>query len=643
MTVEIYGNSKDCIDFALNQNGITIDKIIITRDEFVEKLANPQTIQALLRGCSQLTTEEQFKKLLNNEEVQEALKTPINPDYVRNLSQKFQEFFSSFDQVELKNYSFMNSMNSDTFNITLRTQSNCQFSIYNIDKNALQSSFEEVFSKYFNSLSTLLSVNELQFQIEITKFDDYKKVFNLYKQGSKLLLFSQLGLPVEVQGSLYQVYGEQYSSYKNVLFYNEAKQEVMYCKQGSKLGYEQVHIKGKILEEQELISIHQTTSSLNDVIVEGYINHKGKVQLTHIQVFTLPIEESFEDKLLLYKSTKISENTHQLVDAENTQNISLIPFHEVDLSTPHPKFVILRNSAEFKSALSSRVFEKVDGVLFTFSIFSHQLLTICSNLNITYIISKKEFSKSQDSQINWSTLEITNLNQNSSDALQDSQINPFSSILPQKTQETIDRANELNSIQEELNSQAQIRSQELHSQRHQQQEYSRQPQEQQSTYSNTNPHSQPSSNSSSLYGSLGGSGGGSKKSALAMLADSVLNAPQRPTPQQASTPPQPEVTVAQEFPIRQEEYSRENLEPIQNSYNSQSNSSSQINPFNSNNSTNISTNSNYDMSGFDSNTSNSTVNSNSNNLVLDYISKRLEQLEQEKRELQELYNSHLNK
>lgn len=636
MTVEIYGNSKDCIDFALNQNGITIDKIIITRDEFIEKLANPQTIQALLRGCSELSATEQFKKLIENKEVQDALKNPINPDYVRNLSQKFQEFFSSFDQVELKNYSFMNSMNSDTFNITLRTQGNCQFAVYNIDKNTLQSSFEEVFSKYFNSLSTLLNISELHFQIEITKFEDYKKVFNLYKQGSKLLLFSQLGLPVEVQGSLYQVYAEQYSSYQNILFYNEAKQEVIYCKQGSKLGYEQVQIKGKILEEQELISIHQTTSSLNDVIIEGYINHKGKVQITHIQVFMLPIENSFEDKLLLYKSINASKTQYDN-SSQNTQiqNISLVPFHEVDLSTPYSKFVILRNSAEFKSALSSGVFQKVDGILFTFSIFSHQLLNICSSLDISCIISKKEFSKSLESQINWETMEITHSNSNSQEIQEDSQINPFSTILPQKSQETIEKANELNSIQEELNSQAQIRSQELNSQREQLRQSENQ------SYSSNNLNSQSSSNSSSLYGSLNSatSSANSKKSALAMLADSVLNA----SSQNQNSHVNSTSSSYSNTPSFNSNKEGENYDSHQQSIHNQSesmNSSYQNHNIYKDESSNL-TNSSHPNIDINS-SSNLDLNTHTTKKILDYISKRLEKLKEEERELKDLYELYSN-
>lgn len=509
MTLEIYGNTKDCIDYALNQNGITIDKLIITRDEFGDKLANEQTIQALLKGFRELQNKEQYEQLLENKEVVEALKTPIHPEYLRNLSQKIQEFFSSFDQVELKNYSFMNSMNADTYNITIRTMSNCQFSVFNIDKNALQVAFEEVFTKYLFAPSTSLSINELQFQIEITKFEEIKKHFYLYKQGLKLLLFSQLGLPLEIQGNQYHVYGEQYSSYQNMLFYNKGKQEVIYTKQGSKLGYEQVQVKGKILEEQELISIHQKTNSLNDVCIEGFINQKGKVQLSHIQVFNIPIEKTQENSLLLYKSLKNNEN--------GVEDISLFPFHEVESSTQYFKYVILRNNAEFKTALSSKTLQQIDGIFFTFPIFSPQLLAISSYLDVNCIITKEQLSKSMHSTINWENLNITSQSMQSYHSNEES-INPFSSLLPQRSQEDIEETNELSSIEEQLNLQAQERSNELRAQR---QVQSSQEQEKMNnnTYSQNN-FSQSSSNS--LY-STQPSSGNSKKSALAMLADDVLN------------------------------------------------------------------------------------------------------------------------
>ncbi|MFT4243927.1 MAG: hypothetical protein ACMXYB_00540 [Candidatus Woesearchaeota archaeon] len=631
MTLETYGNSKDCIDFALNQNGITIDKIIITRDEFIQKLANPHTIQTLLKGCSQLKTIEQFKKILNNPEVSEALKTPINPEFLRNLSRKFQEFFSSFDQVELKNYSFMNSMNSDTFNITIRTSQNCNFSVLNVDKNAIQSAFEEVFNKYFYSLSTKLNIKELDFQIEITKFEDVKKIFSLYKQGSKLLLFSQLGLPLEVEGSLYQIYAEQYSSYQNVLFYNSAKQEVIYCKQGSKLGYEQVQIKGKILEEQELISIHQITNSLNDVIVEGFINTKGKVQLTHIQVFTIPIEDSFEDKLLLYKS--LNNNS----SIQENEQISLVPFHEVDLSTPHNKYVIFRNSAEFKSALTSKVFEKVSGIIFTFSIFSHQLFSICSSLGISCIISKQELSKSQEAQINWSTLEIISQpNLENEDSEQN--INPFSSILPRKTQETIDKANELNSIQDQLNIQAQKRSEEIQAQRDQLKQEQQNNFSQKYSTSNSEDIDKNSSNNSnsSLYGSINFA---SKKSALAMLADSVLNTSPKKEEQSSSSTPYSSPQLQREVYSVNQDMPQSMGHNVENNSINSVNSTTNLSPFevSTNVDTVVNNSNNFSSSMFENN-----FYKNSENKILEYISKRLKQLEEEQKELQDLYQRYSN-
>lgn len=526
MAIEIFGNSKDCIDYALNQNGLTIDKLIITRDEFISRLSNPHTIQALLEGCKQLTTVEQFKALLTKSEVQEALKTPIHPDYIRTLMQKFQEYFSSFDQVELKNYSFMSSMNTDTYTITIRTVSNVTFSVQNIDKHALQSAFEEVFSKYFFASSTQLHLKELEFQIEITRFEDMKKHFYLYKQGSKLLLFSQLGLPQEINGSQYHVLGEQYSSYQNQLFYNKAAQEVIYSRQGSKLGYEQVQVKGKILEEQELIAIHQATNSLNDVCIEGFIGAKGKVQLTHIQIFNSTIENTFEDYLFLHSSYETSSQTQS--------DISIVPFHEIDVTTPHDKFVVLRNNAEFKTALNSNALSQVKGVIFTFSIFSPQLLSICKYSDINCIISKHAISKAMHATLNYETMEISIQGEKVG---QVEELNPFSSILPQKSQEEIQKASELHTIQDELNMQATRRSQELQEQRSQAQFSSNQS----PSYASTRPiemNSSPSSSSSSsLYSNAPSRSSGEKKSALAMLADQVVNSTQAKAPQPQMSAP----------------------------------------------------------------------------------------------------------
>lgn len=642
MTLEIYGNTKDCIDFALNQNGITIDKLIITRDEFGDKLANSQTIQALLKGCRELQTKEQFVKLLENKEIVEALKTPINPEYVRNLSQKIQEFFSSFDQVELKNYSFMNSMNADTYNITIRTMSNCQFSVFNVDKNSLQLAFEEVFNKYIFASSTVLSINEMQFQIEITKFEDIKKHFYLYKQGSKLLLFSQYGLPLEIQGSQYHVYGEQYSSYQNMLFYNKAEQEVIYTKQGSKLGYEQVQIKGKVLEEQELVSIHQATNSLNDVCIEGFINHKGKVQLSHIQVFNLPIEKTQEQSLLLYKSTKSDE--------DGVEDISLLPFHEVESSPQYSKCVILRNNAEFKTALSSKTLQQVNGIFFTFSIFSPQLFAISSYLDINCIISKEQLSKSLHSTINWENLEIISQSKQSDEANEE-YVNPFSSLLPQKSPEDVEQTNELSSIQDELNMQAKERSDELRTQRqaqHQERNFSNH-----STPSNTSSQQQTSSNSSgggsssSLYSSAP-SPGGSKKSALAMLADEVVN--KQKEQQETQEQRKQQAIQQQEQQMRQQEGNyAQNSTSYQNPQNYQNQNLHQnaYQPESSHYSNNVSS-PQEDHLEFNQQMRENNVNTTSSNMAFEnsanlnynelkeFIQLRLQKISQEQRELEDM-------
>lgn len=501
MTVEVYGNTQECIDFALNQNGLTIDKIIITKDEFVKKLANPQTSRQLLQHINGCENIDEINAFLNSNEFISYLKTPLNTEYVRSLTQKIQEFFSSFDSIELKNYSFMSSMNTETYNIAIRSATNCHYSAYNVDKNGLQSAFEEVFTKYFNSTTTRLSTKESQFQIEITRFEDIKKHFYLYKQGSKLLLFSQVGLPQDIDGCEYHVYSEQYSSYQNILFYNKAQQEVALTKQGSKLGYEQISIKGKILDEQELTAIHQITNTLNDVVVEGYINPKGKVQLTHIQIFDLPIEPNQEHSFQLYASSQ----THT--------NISLYPFHEVQSSTQRSKFMLLRNNAEFKSALSSQTFENIEGVIFTFSIFSPHLFTLCWYLDIDCIITKNQYSKMDAAEFNSQTLEIVSHTQEQEEIQTH---NPFSTILPQNSQEEADSSNPLHAAQDQLNEQARAQSNQLREERkiqHQELQQQRQ----------TSTSSSSSQSSSS----------GSKKSALAMMADEVLKV-QEQKPQSVS-------------------------------------------------------------------------------------------------------------
>ncbi|MFP4402489.1 MAG: hypothetical protein ACLFPL_04630 [Candidatus Nanoarchaeia archaeon] len=515
MTLEVYGNTQECSDFALNQNGLTVDKIIITKDEFMKKLANPQTIEQLLQYINGCESIEEVNTFFQSHEYGEFLKTPLNGDHVRSIAQKIQEFFSSFDSIELKNYSFMSTMNTETYNIAIRTATNCVYSLYNVDKNALQSAFEEVFTKYFNSSVTRLSMKELQFQIEITRFEDVKKHFYLYKQGSKLLLFSQVGFPQEIDGCAYHVYGEQYSSYQTTLFYNKAQQEVAYTKQGSKLGYEQISLKGKVLDEQELTAIHQITNSLNDVSVEGYINSKGKVQLTHIQIFNLPIEPNQEHSFQLYTSS------------QTRSNISLYPFHEVQSSTQHSKFMLLRNNAEFKSALSSQTFRNVQGVVFTFSLFSPHLLSLCWHLDIDCIITKHQYSKMDVAEFNPETLEIISHAQEQEETQTS---NPFSKILPQKSQEDIDTSNNLRAAQEELNQKARQQSDQLREERRAQQ---------QSNYHSTVPSQ---SNQYTTSSSQFTHSGREKKTALQMMADEVLKAQE----QQSQSLPQSQQQVPSE-------------------------------------------------------------------------------------------------
>lgn len=487
MAIEVIGNVQEVFNYALNQNGVSVDKIIITKNEFRENLSNPETIQALLTGLEQLTTVEQFNKLLENPEIKNALQSPINPSILKNITQKVQEQFSSFDQVQLKNYSFMNSMNSDTYSILIRTQSGTTFSVENVDKHQIQQGLSEAFMSYIYSISSKYSLDELNFQIEITRFEEMKKHFYLHKEGQKLLLFSTLSHPQLINGCQYHINGEQYSSYGDKLFYNESNQDMKYERVGVKMGFTQIQHSGKLLEEQELVAIHQATSNLNDVCVEGYITQKGKVELSSIALNQTPIQDTCENNLLLHKSTKKYED------------ISILPIHEIETQTPNPKYVLIRNIGEYKTLIEHSNLQEVDGLIISFSLYSQQLLMLCRQLDIDCIITKNQYDKVLQTKINWETLEI--------EAKQQSSHNPFSSLLPQKSQEQIQSTQKMKDLQDELNASIQKRDQ-----------------TQQSSHSTQRPMTTSQKAQSTMQTHSAYSGQSSeRKGALAMLADSVLN------------------------------------------------------------------------------------------------------------------------
>ena len=521
MTIQVFGDEQEVFNYSLNKSSITIDKLIITRKEFISQIANEETIKALLEGLSQLTTPNQLESLLENPEIRDALKEPISPQIGKVFLQKVQEFFSSFDQVELKNYSFMNSMNNETYSLHIRTQSNCVFSCENIDKYQFQHAFEEIFTAYLYALSTRLDIQDINFQIEITKCEEMKKHFYLFKESQKLLLFASLGHPQLIAGSAYHINSEQYSSFGDKLFYNESRQNILNAKEGVKMTQTAINHAGKILDEQELIAIHEMTQNYDDSCIEGFINAKGKVELTSFCTSMISIQDTQEENLLLYKSSKKYED------------ISLLPIHEMDTQTPNPKYVLLRNIGEYKTFMNSKNLSDVDGMVCCFPIFSSQLITICKSLDIDCIMSKQVYEKSLQTKIDWETYAIECTKTQAS--------NPFSSLIPQTKQrssEGSETTQRMTQIQDELNATISKR-------------------EPQSTpVSQTHrpmSTSQTAQNTMRTHSAFGGSSG-EKKGALAMLADQVVNEPApEPEPQAAPEPtpmpeqePTPQPTYTQE-------------------------------------------------------------------------------------------------
>ena len=513
MAVEVIGNVQEVFDYALNKSSVSVDVLVITKKEFIEKLSNPDTIKPLFVGLSQLTSVEQFKKLLQNEEIKDALKEPINPKLLKEATQSIQEFFSSFSQVELKNYSFVNSMNSDSYTISVRTKNGIVFSVEYVEKHQIQQALEEVFFQYIYSISSYLNIDELEFQIEIKCFSEIKKYFALHKQGQKLLLFSQYAHPQLVNGCIYHIKGEQYSSYENMLFFNKATQDMKFYKEGSKMTFAPISVDDRVLLEQELIAIHEATSSLNDVSVEGFINSKGKIELTYVSVLNYTIEHTYENNLLLHKSSK------------KYNEVSLLPVHEISTQTPNPKYILIRNLAEYTTCIellrNETIKDEIDGIILSFALYSKQLLYICNVLDIDCIISKNMYDKMLQTTINWEDLEIEGM-------IETEKNNPFSSLLPQKSQEEVMQTQRLKDVQEELNSQISSREQDIqHSSNGFENFSTNRPITTSSHYSQ-----ESSNNSQDVYSHSNTHANGQKKSALAMLADDVLVQTSKPIPQE---------------------------------------------------------------------------------------------------------------
>lgn len=490
--IEVIGNTSDVLCYNLNKQFCSIKKLIITSEVFLKSFESKEILETIL-DLSQANYTN-YSEILKTAIQNGVFTKKISSDANKVLTEKIQEFFNEMN-VELQNYNFMSSINNTRFNITLRCD-NFSITKYYQEKNTISSLFTQLLIDYLTFEVNEIRNNKLnKFQIEITISEDVFKHVYLKKEGDKLFLVSAFGFKkglihdYGIGSEFYISKGEEFHFYQN-------SQNYAVLRDQTKLKEQEIHEHEKILSNDELVLLNKNTKNIDDVLIEMYISPKGTLRITNVSILENPIDIYSKDGFAIFKSTN------------NYNKISLLNLRdEINEETPNPKYLLIRNHGEVQELFEDlTILRKIDGLIFTINFYTPLLELIGEKLNIDILFFKQQLQRSLETTINWTEFSIDGNKKENKEA------NPFNSIMREKNQQKDQMLERLKNVDlstpEEYQKQ---RAEEVNSISNTTQKIISSPQSQQTN----NGHNRQMMNNTD----------NTKKSALAFLADSVLNGP----------------------------------------------------------------------------------------------------------------------
>jgi len=428
----IVGNESSIIYYNLNKQYSNIKKIIITKEIILNSFESPD-LHHLFERLKSIEVNNYFDLVKQSKE-DGVLDIKLKNDLYSQIHNLLPKLSDTLMDVQLDNFNFMNSVSNSNLTITLRTSS---FSIskYYQEKGSILSAIRYLIEDYLLNYINKYRTNKIDdFQIEIYESEEiYKKVL-LKKESNILQLYSSFGfsynLPFdhEIGGEIYYSIGDDFSFYKN-------KQTHAIVRDHTKIVESEIEHRKRILSNEELVLINNTTKNIDDALIELYINSKGGIKILNISLLENQLYQKSDSGFILNKSSK------------NYNTISTITLRD-DLSEEllNPKYLLIRNVNEVKELLSDlSIIEKVDGVIFTINFYSPAFDKLFLKYDKDLLFFNKNIPKTLECSIDWQNIDIvlkdSDLNKNintSSDA--------FSNIIGLNNKRNQEEINKLDNI-----------------------------------------------------------------------------------------------------------------------------------------------------------------------------------------------------
>lgn len=441
--IQIIGNEDNVIYSNLNRQFSNLKKVIITKDAVIDAF-DGASLNNLI-GKLKESSPDNYQEIIK--ESKEVFDVNVKSDLYTKIQDKLSKLSNNYMDVKLESYNFMNALSNSKFSITIRCE---HFSItnYYIEKGAIISSIKNLVKDYFNYIGNIYRTAKIgTFQIEIYETEEIYKTILLKKENNSLILATNFGFlknsPIDYSAGqeIYVSKGNDFKFFKN-------SQTTAILREHNRLVEKEINPQEKVLTNEELVLVNEKTKDIDDAIIEGYITSKGIFRINCLSVIENPIEKYSENGFIVSKSSN------------NYDRVSLLSLRDnFDEEILNPKYALLKNEGDIKEfMLNPKIVEKIDGIIITKNFYNKILDRIGKIKNIDIIYLNKNLSKSLDEKIDWENVDIE------SSIKSEGEKNPFGNILKEQNKEKDELLEKLKSINLELNTGNQQRSQNQYNQ-----------------------------------------------------------------------------------------------------------------------------------------------------------------------------------
>ena len=536
----VLGPESSVIFYNLNKQFCNQKKVIITKEILLDSYET-QEVRDLFTQLENSDKQSYFTILRENSS--KIKSTEFISDLYKKIQDSIDSIYENLSDVKLKDYNFMSSVSNAKFTVTLRTPQT-SFSKYYVEKGAIMTSIKNLIREHLESDFNLFNPSKVSnFHVEIYEsYEVYKNIY-LKKDADSLILSTSFGFPkgspfdYQLGPELYYSRGEDFKFFQN-------NQSTAVFRDHTKIDEVEINYQEKILQNEDLVLVNNSTRNINDVLIEAQINKKGQFKIINVSLLENSITYGNDKGFIINKSSKNYDRVSILTLRDN--------YYE---ETPNPKYLLVRNQEEVNEVMFQlSIINYFDGVIFNTNFYSPVLDRIGSLNDIDIIYFSEKLQKGLDISINLSELSIEG-------AVTKSSENPFSKIINEENKEREDFLERLKNI--DLSTP------------------SSNPQSSQNNditniaegiiSSPNSSTSRPSSGSRGSGGSMyAGASSGSGKGAIGMLAQSVINNDNKPLKEE---------TQVEQIQKNQEQVSEEYKEIPEQQPQAQTQSSEQMGDF----------------------------------------------------------------